>query len=116
MPREACDVRIVGRRDRIVVGAEAELVGGSLAMVPDEGVWPAALLSVLELAAVSDEALPGPWGGTRALDQGRGGVGLAVLGTGGAVPEATGRPLTRMVRGRHEIKELGSQSVFTTTI
>ena len=96
----ACDVPIVGRRDRIVVGAKAELVGGSLAMVPE----------------VSDAVRPGPWGGTRALDQGRGGVGLAILGTGGAAPEDTGWPLTRMVRGRPEIKELGCRSVFTTVI
>jgi len=113
---DAYDVRIVGRRDLIVVGEEAELLGVSLAIVHDDGALPAALLIVVELTEVSDDVLPGPCGGTQALDQGLGGVGLAVFGTGGAAPEQTGLPITRMVRGRHEIKELGSKSVFTTTI
>ena len=83
------------------------MLGITLAVVEDDGALPATLLVVVEFAEVGDDVLSRPGLGAHALDQGVVGVGLAVFGPGVASQEHAGLLITRMVRGRHEIKELG---------
>ncbi len=61
-----------------------------MAVVDDHGPLPAALLVVVQLAQVGHNVLAWPGLGTRALDQGVVGVGLAVLVASVAAQEHTG--------------------------
>ena len=53
-----------------IVGKEAELLGVALAVVKDDGALPALFLIVIQLAQVSDDALPRPGLGANAFDEG----------------------------------------------
>jgi hypothetical protein len=79
-------------------------LGIALAVVDDHGALPAMLLVVVQFAEIGDDVLPRPNLGARALDQGIGGVGLAVLVASVSAQEHAGLPSTRMIGGRDRIK------------
>ena len=55
---DADDVGIIGQRDGVVVGKEAELLRLALAVVEDDGALPASFLVVVEFAEVGDARSP----------------------------------------------------------
>ena len=65
---------------------------------------PTTLLVVVQFAEVGNHVLARPGIGTRALDQGVVGVGLAVFVAGISAQEHAGLLRTRMIWGRHGIK------------
>ena len=108
----ADDIGIIGQRDLLVVGKEAELLGIALAVVEDDGALPAAFLVVVEFAEIGDDVLPRPGLGAHALDQGVVGVGLAFLGAGVAAQE---HPCLLAADHGQEVRASSRGQVFTTS-
>ena len=100
---DAHDIGIIGNRDLIVIGEEAELLRIALAVVDHHGALRTMLLDVVQLAEVGDNVLARPGLGAHALDQSVVGVGLTIFGAGVSAQETCRPPETRRWRS-DEIK------------
>jgi polyhydroxyalkanoate synthase len=76
------DLGIIGQRDGLGIGEEAELAFFALSVVKDDGALPASFLVLVEFPQIGDDVLARPRLGAHALDQSVVGVRLAVFGPG----------------------------------
>ncbi len=76
---DAHHVGIIGNRDLIVIGEEAELLRIALAVVDDHGALPTMLLVVVQFAEIGDDMLPRPGLGAQCSRPGRSRCGTCRL-------------------------------------